>query len=48
MQNLVIIGGGFAGMWSALVAAREAATANTPLAITLVAPDDHLTVRPRL
>lgn len=25
MQNLVIIGGGFAGMWAALVAAREAA-----------------------
>lgn len=48
MQKLVIIGGGFAGMWSALVAAREAASANTPLAITLVAPDDHLTVRPRL
>lgn len=48
MQKLVIIGGGFAGMWAALVAAREAATANTPLAITLVAPDDHLTVRPRL
>ncbi len=48
MQNLVIIGGGFAGMWAALVAAREAATANSELAITVVAPDDHLTVRPRL
>ena len=48
MQNLVIIGGGFAGMWAALVAAREAAVANSALAITVIAPDDHLTVRPRL
>ncbi|MBK8957041.1 MAG: FAD-dependent oxidoreductase [Proteobacteria bacterium] len=48
MQKLVIIGGGFAGMWAALVAAREADSAGTPLSITLVAPDDHLTVRPRL
>lgn len=48
MQKLVIVGGGFAGMWAALVAAREAAVADTPLAITLIAPDDHLTVRPRL
>jgi len=48
MQKLVIIGGGFAGMWAALVAAREADVAAQKLAITLVAPDDHLTVRPRL
>lgn len=48
MQNLVIIGGGFAGMWAALVAAREAAVAHSALAITVIAPDDHLTVRPRL
>ena len=48
MQKLVIIGGGFAGMWAALVAAREAAMANSPLGITVVAPDDHLIVRPRL
>lgn len=48
MQKLVIIGGGFAGMWASLVAAREAALMNAPLAITVVAPDDHLTVRPRL
>ncbi|MGE0857710.1 MAG: NAD(P)/FAD-dependent oxidoreductase [Gammaproteobacteria bacterium] len=48
MQQLVIIGGGFAGLWAALVAAREAHVADRPLAITLVAPDDALTVRPRL
>lgn len=48
MQQLVILGGGFAGLWAALVAAREAHVADRPLAITLVAPDDALTVRPRL
>ena len=48
MQKLVIIGGGFAGMWAALVAAREAAMADAQIDITVVAPDDHLTVRPRL
>ncbi len=48
MQQLVIVGGGFAGLWAALVAAREAHIADRPLAITLVAPDDALTVRPRL
>ncbi len=48
MQQLVILGGGFAGLWAALVAAREALVADRPLAITLVAPDDALTVRPRL
>ena len=48
MPELVILGAGFAGMWAALVAAREAAMNNAQLAITVVAPDDHLTVRPRL
>lgn len=48
MQKLVIIGAGFAGMWAALVAAREVALAQAVVAITLIAPDDHLTVRPRL
>ncbi len=48
MQRMVVIGGGFAGMWAALVAAREVSLNDAPVAITVVAPDDHLTVRPRL
>ena len=48
MKQLVIIGGGFAGMWAALVASREAAVADAPLSVTVVSPDAHLTARPRL
>ena len=48
MNQLVIVGGGFAGMWAALVASREAALADAPLKVTVVSPDAHLTVRPRL
>lgn len=48
MHQLVIAGGGFAGMWAALVAAREAAMAGGEMAITLIAREPWLTVRPRL
>lgn len=48
MKRLVIVGGGFAGMWAALVAAREAATHGEEIRITLIAQDEYLTVRPRL
>lgn len=48
MKKLVIAGGGFAGMWAAMVAAREVALANGAVSITLVSRDAFLTVRPRL
>lgn len=48
-QRIVVIGAGFAGMWSALSAARLLdAYGRTDVEITLVAPDPHLHVRPRL
>ncbi|GAA0403423.1 pyridine nucleotide-disulfide oxidoreductase [Acrocarpospora corrugata] len=45
MSDVLIIGGGFAGVWSALGAAR---LADQRLTITLVAPGDDLVIRPRL
>ncbi len=48
MKQIVIVGGGFAGMWAALVAAREIARSTEQVGITLISRDDHLTVRPRL
>ena len=47
MQNIVIVGGGFAGMWAALTAAREL-DGHADIGITLVSRDEYLTVRPRL
>ncbi|MGW4793357.1 NAD(P)/FAD-dependent oxidoreductase [Nonomuraea sp. NPDC004297] len=46
MAHVVIIGGGFAGVWSAAGAALARGQAD--LRITLIAPDDHLVLRPRL
>jgi NADH dehydrogenase len=46
MADVVIIGGGFAGVWSAAGAAL--ARGDADLRITLVAPDEHLVLRPRL
>ena len=51
MQNILIVGGGFAGVWSALAAAttRERLGGGpSDLRITLVTRDPHLTIRPRL
>ena len=48
MENIVIVGGGFAGLWAALTAAREVAHANATIGITLVSRELFLTVRPRL
>lgn len=48
MKQLVVIGGGFAGMWAALAAARQAERAGAPLAITVLSRDDQLVIRPRL
>jgi len=48
MSGILILGGGFAGLWTALVARREAEEHGEDLAITLVSKDDQLTMRPRL
>ncbi|WP_431899475.1 NAD(P)/FAD-dependent oxidoreductase [Nonomuraea sp. bgisy101] len=46
MSHIVIVGGGFAGVWSAAGAAR--ARGEEATRITLVAPNEHLVLRPRL
>ncbi|WP_067819714.1 NAD(P)/FAD-dependent oxidoreductase [Actinomadura kijaniata] len=46
MAHVVIIGGGFAGVWSAAGAAL--ARGDADLRVTLVAPNEHLVLRPRL
>jgi NADH:quinone reductase (non-electrogenic) len=51
MQKLVIVGGGFAGVWAALSAAKmrqRHANKRTDFTITLVSRDSWLTIRPRL
>ncbi len=46
MARVVIIGGGFAGVWSAAGAAL--ARGGADLRITLITPNEHLVLRPRL
>ncbi|WP_043635453.1 NAD(P)/FAD-dependent oxidoreductase [Nonomuraea candida] len=46
MAHVVIVGGGFAGVWSAAGAALARGKAD--LRITLIAPGEHLVLRPRL
>jgi NADH dehydrogenase len=48
MTNLTIIGGGFAGLWAALAAARLSAIRDAGLSITLLSKDNFLELRPRL
>nr|WP_314427102.1 NAD(P)/FAD-dependent oxidoreductase [uncultured Erwinia sp.] len=45
-KQILIIGAGFSGMWSALSAARLA-DGNTDIEITVIAPQPELRVRPR-
>ncbi|MGV9324072.1 NAD(P)/FAD-dependent oxidoreductase [Streptosporangium sandarakinum] len=47
MSHIVIVGGGFAGVWGAVAAARVRGGEGGPR-ITLVTPDDDLVLRPRL
>lgn len=47
-QHIVVVGGGFAGMWAALAAAREATGTAGRIAITVISLDEYLTLRPRL
>lgn len=50
MQNIVVVGSGFAGMWAALAAARAVALAGREgeIAVTVVSPTPALVIRPRL
>lgn len=51
MADVVIIGGGFAGMWSAIGAVRaleEFGMVDAGINVTLIAKDQNLTLRPRL
>jgi NADH dehydrogenase len=42
------VGGGFAGMWAALSAVRDATALAAEIDLTLISRDPYLTVRPRL
>ncbi|MFC3226208.1 NAD(P)/FAD-dependent oxidoreductase [Marinibaculum pumilum] len=46
--GLVVAGGGFAGLWAALAAVREAKLAGAELPVTLLSPEPWLVMRPRL
>ncbi|RFS84451.1 dehydrogenase [Actinomadura spongiicola] len=48
MSDVLIIGGGFAGVWGAMAAARVRVQNDADLRITLVTPGDDLVIRPRL
>ncbi|MGI5220645.1 NAD(P)/FAD-dependent oxidoreductase [Nocardia sp. CA-290969] len=48
MSGIVVVGGGFAGVWSAAGAVRLARAAGRELPVTLVSPGDDLVIRPRL
>ncbi|MEJ2143334.1 MAG: FAD-dependent oxidoreductase [Gammaproteobacteria bacterium] len=48
MKNIVIIGGGFAGVWAALGAAHQVIHNKANIKITLVSKDPYLNIRPRL
>lgn len=50
MRRILVIGAGFAGLWSALAAARriELEGKDAAIEVTLIAPEPVLTMRPRL
>jgi NADH dehydrogenase len=48
MSDILIVGGGFAGVCGAAAAARVSSMAGGDLSITLVSPGDDLVIRPRL
>lgn len=47
VKNIVVIGGGFAGLWAAVAAARMADQLDKPVQITLVNRDDQHSIRVR-
>lgn len=48
MQNILVIGGGFAGLNAALNAADQAGQNGGDIAVTLVSNSEYITMRPRL
>lgn len=48
MAEVVVVGGGFAGLWAALSAERELELAGAKADVTLVSADPYLVLRPRL
>ncbi|MEV5431703.1 FAD-dependent oxidoreductase [Streptomyces sp. NPDC052701] len=49
MKNILVVGGGFAGVWSAVGAVRAArGVPGSDLQVTLVSSGDDLVIRPRL
>jgi len=48
MSEILIAGGGFAGLWAALSAQREIEASAADIRVTVISDDDHLTLRPRL
>ena len=48
MSRIVVIGGGFAGLSAAVVAADEIRTGGGRATVALVSDSDHITIRPRL
>ncbi|WP_280456781.1 NAD(P)/FAD-dependent oxidoreductase [Nocardia carnea] len=48
MSGVVVVGGGFAGVWSAAGAVRLARETGRELTVTLISPGDDLVIRPRL
>jgi len=48
MKNILIVGGGFAGLWAALGAAQQINEHGENIRITVVSKDLYLNVRPRL
>ena len=48
MKEILIAGGGFAGVSAALAVAYEVSQAEGEIGITLVSRDPYLTIRPRL
>ncbi len=48
MKNILIVGGGFAGMMAALNAADEIDRHGGDIEVTLVSPTPYITIRPRL
>ncbi|MFG1923284.1 NAD(P)/FAD-dependent oxidoreductase [Cryptosporangium sp. NPDC048952] len=48
MKEVLVLGGGFAGVWSAASAVRAARDIGEPVRVTLVSAGDDLVIRPRL
>ncbi|WP_328391938.1 NAD(P)/FAD-dependent oxidoreductase [Nocardia sp. NBC_00416] len=48
MSGIVVVGGGFAGVWSAAGAVRLARAAGRELSVTVISSGDDLVIRPRL